>query len=355
MTGMTVLMAARAYSPMSADPMQIIHIDHRNVELEAQGRKIVARSAGVRKATVPMRLVERLVITSSAKISATLMLKLNEQRTGVLILPSRYRGGRPLHIAEAATDAELVRAQILTAGSPGGFALALQFVRMKLSAQILLLQELEACYGAKRRLLKEACQQLQRARGQLDLPDLGLKGDMDRLRGIEGAASARFFKAWGQCFAPALKFNTRNRRPPMDPVNVCLSIGYTLAHHEALIAACTRGLAPHVGFLHDPRANRDSLACDIVEAVRPVIDRWVLQLFRAKTLRPEHFSTTPGGCLLGKAGRKLVYADYFENTAHKVARVCASQAGWIRHELGSKANPPLDPAPSQLVTLDDRK
>lgn len=315
--------------------MRTVHIDHRNAELEAAGKKIVVRANGQRKATIPMRLIERLVVSSNAKIASSLLLKLNRQGTGVLVVPTRYnKDAAPLHITQARNDPARQWAQLQTASNvPACLQMAVHFVVAKLRGHLVLLNELAMQRPRHQRTVQRACDLLAASRQRLDQPI----ADKDQLRGIEGAASAHFFKAWGKCLPAALNFATRNRRPPLDPANVCLSIGYTLAHHEALIAANVAGLDPHIGFLHDPLANRDSLACDIVEATRPVIDRWVFDLFATRTLRPDHFSTTDMSCLVGKAGRKLIYESYFTTTADKIVAICNHHADFVRTTITSFA------------------
>ena len=65
-----------------------------------------------------------------------------------------------------------------------------------------------------------------------------------------------------------------------------------------------------LGFFHDVSFGRESLACDLMEPLRPLMDRWVWQLFRERTLRSEHFSDDNGRCLLNKTGRQHFYAFY---------------------------------------------
>ena len=67
--------------------------------------------------------------------------------------------------------------------------------------------------------------------------------------GLEGAAAA-YFRALAAAFPPALGFEGRNRRPPRDPVNACLSLGYTLLHGDAVREAAVQGFDPMIGVLH---------------------------------------------------------------------------------------------------------
>lgn len=96
---------------------------------------------------------------------------------------------------------------------------------------------------------------------------------------------------------PALGFTGRNRRPPRDPANACLSLGYTLLHAEAVTAAQAAGLDPLLGFYHRPAFGRESLASDLIEPLRAEVDAWVAALFRDRALREDHFTRpeSPGG------------------------------------------------------------
>lgn len=64
-----------------------------------------------------------------------------------------------------------------------------------------------------------------------------------------------------------------------------------------------RGLDPALGFLHVPQSGRESLVLDILEPLRPEVDRFVLQLVD-NILTLKHFTTNKqDGCLLNKKGR----------------------------------------------------
>ena len=129
------------------------------------------------------------------------------------------------------------------------------------------------------------------------------------LRGIEGDAGRLHFGAVRAALQDEpLTFNLRTRRPPRDPVNAVLGFCYALTTTETAGAAETVGLDPQIGFLHRARSGRASLALDLVEEMRPVIDRFVVGVVRRKQLRPDDFIRTRGGaCYLSDHGRdKLI-------------------------------------------------
>lgn len=115
--------------------------------------------------------------------------------------------------------------------------------------------------------------------------------DPDALMGYEGRGSALYFEGFPKGLrADGFAFTKRIRRPPTDPVNALLSLGYTFLLNEVLGAVAIVGFDPYLGALHAPEYGRPSLALDLMEEWRPVIvDTLVLSLLNLKTLTREDF------------------------------------------------------------------
>lgn len=134
---------------------------------------------------------------------------------------------------------------------------------------------------------------------------------LDSLRGIEGNGARVYFHLYRQAFDPHWQFTKRTRRPPKDPVNALLSLGYTLLTNAMITALETVGLDPYLGYLHAEKYGRPALALDLVEEFRtPVIDSLVLMLLRRRTLQLDDFihSDEDEGTVLTSAGlRRFLY------------------------------------------------
>jgi CRISPR-associated protein Cas1 len=112
------------------------------------------------------------------------------------------------------------------------------------------------------------------------------------LRGIEGRAAAVWFDIFANLLPKEWTFQGRRAHPPADPVNALLSLGYTLATTRCSALLSAYGLDPRVGFFHQIRPGRDSLACDLVESIRiPLVDRLVLKLLRRQQLKTDAFES----------------------------------------------------------------
>jgi len=120
-------------------------------------------------------------------------------------------------------------------------------------------------------------------------------GDLDSIRGLEGAATRSYFQCFGRLIRnDGFTFNGRNRRPPLDPVNALLSFVYTLLTNEVTSAISACGLDPYMGALHEISYGRPSLACDLVEEYRTFLgDRLVLGLINRNALSPDDFIYRP--------------------------------------------------------------
>lgn len=144
---------------------------------------------------------------------------------------------------------------------------------------------------------------------------------LDELLGFEGWAARIYFGH----FAGMLKrdnhrdtesnftfdFQTRNRRPPRDPVNALLSLGYSLLAKDLTVACYAVGFDPMIGFYHQPRHGRPALALDLMEPLRPLIaDSAVLSAINTKMVSERDFVTAGRAVSLTVSGRKNFFRAY---------------------------------------------
>jgi len=118
---------------------------------------------------------------------------------------------------------------------------------------------------------------------------------IDKLRGLEGVGSAVYFGSFNQLINnPKFTFQARRRRPPTDPVNGLLSLGYSLLRHDIQSAVNIVGFDPYLGYLHVEHYGRPALALDLMEEFRPlIVDAMVLKILNQELLSPDDFETEP--------------------------------------------------------------
>ena len=103
----------------------------------------------------------------------------------------------------------------------------------------------------------------------------------------------------------------RVRRPPTDPVNALLSLGYTLLTQRVGVKLHGHGFEVALAALHDFHPGRPSLACDVVEPFRtPTVDRWVLALCNGSCVTPADFQRDGTAVRLRPPSFASVLADW---------------------------------------------
>ena len=285
--------------------MSSLYIDRKGTEIKLSGEALVCYENGERVGTIPLAPIERIYLKSDVTVQASLLAKLGEKGIGIIFLSGR-KNTPTLFLAQPHNDATRRLNQYeLAKNEPFCLAFAKKLMQLKLVTQKNWLWQASHARADKKSQLAEKAGELDQLIGKINE-----QTTLASLRSIEGRAASVYFTALSLYLPPVLRFQGRNRRPPRDPFNAVLSLTYTLIHSEAVLAAYGAGLDPYIGFYHALDFGRESLACDLIEPLRPLIDNWCLGLFRQNILREESFSTTQEGCFLGKAGRVQFYKSY---------------------------------------------
>jgi CRISPR-associated endonuclease Cas1 len=198
-------------------------------------------------------------------------------------------------------DARLLRAQALALYGPAGLAVTRYLISEKLRGQARVLRT--------RLGEADAASTLVDLLGAIEASD-----SIDGVRQLEAAGANVYFAAlerrtevifarkdlprvpghWSRFNGRRSSVNPGSPRSATDPAGAVLNYAYKLAEIEAGLAACRIGLNPAIGILHADVAGRPSFACDLMEAVRPVVDAHVLDVL-AGPLRKREFTEDARG------------------------------------------------------------
>ena len=122
---------------------------------------------------------------------------------------------------------------------------------------------------------------------------------------------------------------TNSPRLSVNPPNAMLNYLYALLESESRLAAAALGLDPGLAFLHADTSSRDSLACDLMEPLRPEVDAYVLNWLRREPLRREwFFEQRDGNCRLMAS-----FASHLAETSSTWAQRVAPVAEWVAKPL----------------------
>jgi CRISPR-associated endonuclease Cas1 len=200
------------------------------------------------------------------------------------------------------------------------------------------------------------------------LADLEQAESIEAIGGVEGQAASIYWQAWANRvhvpFSPTdclkipanwLSFTQRHslahpferNKDATDPINATLSYLYRIGEVEAVHACHLLGLLPNLGINHLDKAGRDSMALDLLEAIRPACDRIALRIFDtglgipydARTGKPQYFNqrwlheTREGTVRLCPP-----YTHQLASHAAELSKMLMPHAHYVAKQLASAAN-----------------
>ncbi len=309
-------------------------IDRKNTELRYESGRVKVYETGKFSTSVPVSLIDHLIIYRHATMNTGILSALADKGAALTVIdPYREQRTACLTGVQYKNSARRLAQYDAYFNAEWRLQWSKKLISRKIKSQLIFLADVLDQRKDLRFPLTKAQKSLIYA-----IESLSHIQKIDSIRGIEGAAAAAYFRGYKKLFAPSLEFNARNRRPPLDPVNACLSLSYTLAHSETIKALRSVGLDPMIGFYHELSYGRESLACDLVELHRPSIDQWVWEQFRSRFLRPESFTMNKSQCLLGKAGRHSFYKN-FEAFACSLRTRLRRVLNYLTHNLEATVIP----------------
>jgi CRISPR-associated endonuclease Cas1 len=256
------------------------------------------------------------------------------------------------------SDARLRRAQALAGQSGIALYIARELIDRKLAGQ-----EWVARYKL---LATQTAATISCYRTELTKAD-----SPEAIRQVESQAAGAYWAAWRtlpinfprkdetrlpdhwRVFGSRVSPLTGSPRLAVNPPNAMLNYLYAVLESESRLAAAALGLDPGIGVLHVDTPARDSLACDLMEVVRPQVDAFLIDWITRETLKREWFlEQGDGNCrLMAQLAIKL------SETAPTWGRAIAPIAEWVARILWSGRQRPTgdDTLPSRLTQRHKRE
>ena len=277
-----------------------------------------------------------IVIGNDGLVSLAALRWLADQEAAFAMLE---RDGRVLMTTGPVrpSDARLRRAQALAEYSGAALSIARELISRKLTGQMRVVRA---------KLLDSKTAEL--------ISRLAVKAGgaetIDEVRWLESQGAALYWSVWRdlpicfpkhdlprtpshwRAFDTRKSFLTGSQRLATNPVNAILNYLYAVLESEARLAAAALGLDPGLGVIHNDAASRDSLACDLMEAVRAECDGFVLDWVTKEPLKREwFFEERNGNCRL-----MAPFAAKLAETAPMWARAVAPVAEWVARQLWTR-------------------
>jgi CRISPR-associated endonuclease Cas1 len=266
-----------------------------------------------------------------------------------------------LTAAPGLDDARLRRAQARANGTDTGLRIAQLLLSTKIEQQAAVAEQLLAAPRLAAKI-----------RGYL--PEIDVATTIADCLDAESQAANAYFGGWAgtvhirftegdrtrvpqhwHTFASRRSPIMRGRTPRVatTPINALLNYLYALAEIECRIALITLGLDPGLGVVHVDAKARDSLALDLLEVVRPEVDRYVIDLLARRFFTAGDFhEIRDGNCRLAPP-----LAHDLAATSQRWAQTVAPYAERVAHLLAESTSrrarsTPLTHANRQPARLD---
>lgn len=274
------------------------------VKVGVRAGKVMVFREGAIEASLPLEQLKAVYLYGPIQISAQAIALFLENEIDVSYFS---RAGRFLGLLQGlpASGPDARRGQYrLCDESAESLRIARECIRAKIHNQrVLLMRNGSAAQGVLKDLVKlrDSCESA---------------SAKTELMGFEGAAAAIYFREFGSMIGSsagwAYSSEHRNRRPPRDPLNALLSLGYSLLAKELTGICHSVGVDPFVGFLHATRYGRPALALDLMEEFRPlIVDSVAISLLNRGELEESDFQITTAGTFLKDEGRRVFWESYF--------------------------------------------
>lgn len=280
--------------------MATLYVTDQGAYVKVQHRQFQVWHQQVMKYSVPVNRVTHLVLFSRSNLSYGAVNLCLQNKIPVLYLSENgLYFGYLTH--SAPSKMEYLRHQVECSDDPE-FVLrnAVAIVQAKLHNSRILLMRL----NRRRRVqaARDAFESLKDVMNKVHTAET-----VASLLGYEGQGSKLYFQGWGALIKEPFVFTHRNRRPPKDPVNSLLSLGYTLLSQNIHAIVEVMGLHTHLGNLHTPGDNHPALVSDLMEEFRAlVVDSVVAYALNSKTFKLDDFTLPDerGGVYLKPAALK---------------------------------------------------
>ncbi len=260
--------------------MRTLYITSDEAKIKYRKGKLKINLPNGSTVPIPLRQIKEVIVTARVGFTSYALTRLIENKIPIHFISrnGKYRGS---FINKTVTNVPLRLQQynFYQNRHDTAISLAKQVVKAKVKNSYTLIRRLynrrnlpyHDLKGSKRYVLRK----------------LKIADSLDEIIGLEGFFSKQYFEKMADIIPKSWNFRGRNKRPPKDPVNAMLSLGYTILFQKMLSLLFLHDLEPFMGFLHRIKYNNPALSSDLMEEFRSVIvDSVVIELISKKVLHP---------------------------------------------------------------------
>lgn len=300
--------------------LNVLYVTSEDAYLSKEGENVVVALEGAKKVQFPIHTLEGIVSFARGGASSYLMNLCAKNGVG---LSFHGENGKFLARVQGPVHGNVLlrkKQYFTSANDDDSLEIAKNIVYAKILNSRTILQRFLRD-NAKKSDFSDVVKVVEKINGSLKC--IEKIESIETLRGVEGDCAKNYFNVFDRMILNQKKdflFNGRNRRPPLDNVNALLSFLYTMLASDVQSALESVGLDPYVGFLHEDRPGRPSLALDIMEELRSyMVDRAVLSLINTGQICSKNFVKKENGAvIMDDDARKIVLEAWFKRKQEEI-------------------------------------
>ena len=285
--------------------MSLVYVSDPKSIIAVNGNKLIIKYSDNMSRSIPIELVEGISLLGPAQLTSQCMETCMVKGIPVSFLS---KGGRYFGrlISSGHIRPELQRHQCALYDKPFAIELSKRICTAKIKNQLTVVRRYKK--GINKSLESELFAM------KNSISKISSCSRISEIIGYEGQAAKSYFSALAECIDPDFRFKGRNRRPPRDPFNSMISLGYSIIMNEIYSEIEMRGLNPYFGFIHRDAEKHPTLASDLMEEWRAVlVDTTVMALINGHEIKKDAFDYEENGsCYLQKSAMRI-FLNKLEN------------------------------------------
>lgn len=273
------------------------------------------------KSEVPAEKVDAIITSANILISSQAIKLCIEKNIQLVVTDWAGRPVARLWASTAGKSTELRRRQYANQDTVLAVQISLELVMTKLKRQKELLQDLKNNRKVDVPEITRAIDIISDA--LLQVRKLQPDGRVKQiLLGLEGTSASAYFRAISSSLPSKWSFEHRSQYPALDGFNASLNYAYGIAYSDVEKIIILSGLDPNSGFYHADSYGKPTLSFDLMELVRPLIDRTVVSLFNKKMVSERWFEKKDNSSIfLTKDARLTLLTSYSEKNRKELEKI----------------------------------
>ena len=280
--------------------LSILYISDPDTKIGFVENRVVATYPDGMEHSLPVESVESITLLTKVQLSTKCMEQCLKRGIPVAFFS---KGGHYFGrlVSTGHVNAALQRQQAALYDTPFAIEFSRRIITAKVKNQLVVMRR----YAKSRKIDLENLED----KIQIFARKIARVETIEEIMGYEGQCAKLYFQGLSMCIEDEFTFKGRSRRPPRDPFNSLISLGYSALMNEIYNEIETKGLNPYFGFMHRDAENHPTLASDMLEEWRAVlIDSMAMSLINGHEISQGEFfmgDDEHPGCFLTREGLRI--------------------------------------------------